>query len=92
MESWGKAIYSQIVEPKRIDYTDYFSDADGNENPSMPSTKVTVELIAEGNKTRLVSRGEYVSPDALKTVLDMGMLEGIGQTWDRLEEHLAKLK
>lgn len=92
MESWGKAIYQEIVEPEKIVYTDYFSDAEGNENADMPSTKVTTELIDLGGKTKLVSRGEYASPEALKTVMEMGMLEGISQTWERLEEHLAELK
>jgi uncharacterized protein YndB with AHSA1/START domain len=92
MESWGKAIYKEIVEPEKIVYTDFFSDADGNENPNMPSTTVTMTFVEQGGKTKLVSRGEYVSKDALKTVMDMGMLQGITQTWDRLEEQLAALK
>lgn len=92
MESWGKAIYQEIVSPERIVYVDYFSDAEGNENPEMPSTKVTIELIDLGGKTKLVSRGEYVSAEALKSVMEMGMLAGITETWDRLEEHLNTVK
>ncbi len=92
MESWGKAVYKEIVEPEKIIYTDYFSDAEGNTNDTMPSTEVTMEFIDLGGKTKLVSRGEYVSAEALKTVMDMGMLEGITQTWDRLEESLNEVK
>lgn len=88
MESWGKAVYEEILEPERISYTDYFSDADGNENEAMPSTDVTLEFLDLGGKTKLVSRAEYASAEALKTVLDMGMLQGITETWDRLEERL----
>jgi uncharacterized protein YndB with AHSA1/START domain len=92
MESWGKAIYKDIAEPEKIVYTDFFSDADGNENPDMPSTTVTLEFIDLGGKTKLVSRGEYASAEGLKTVMEMGMLEGITQTWDRLEERLNEVK
>ncbi|MBO9539091.1 SRPBCC domain-containing protein [bacterium] len=92
MESWGKAIYKEIVEPEKIVYVDYFSDAEGNENPAMPSTEVTLEFIDLGGKTKLVSRGEYVSAEALKTVMEMGMLQGITETWDRLEERLNAVK
>lgn len=92
MESWGKAIYKTIVESERIDYTDYFSDADGKTNDSMPSTDVVMTLTNVGGKTKLISRGTYVSAEALKTVMDMGMLEGISQTWDRLEELLKKMQ
>lgn len=92
MESWGKAIYQEIVAPERIVYVEYFSDAEGNENPEMPSTKVTIELIDLGGKTKLVSLGEYVSAEALKSAMEMGMLAGITETWDRLEEHLNAIK
>ncbi len=92
MESWGKAVYRDIDEPKRIVYTNYFSDAEGNENDAMPSTEVTMAFIDLGGKTKLVSRSEYVSAEALKTVTDMGMLQGITETWDRLEERLNEVK
>jgi uncharacterized protein YndB with AHSA1/START domain len=91
MESWGKAIYQDINEPETIIYTDYFSDAEGNINSNMPSTEVTLEFIELGDKTILVNRGEYVSAEALKTVIDMGMLEGITETWNRLEKHLNQM-
>ncbi|WP_188068576.1 SRPBCC domain-containing protein [Brevibacillus brevis] len=92
MESWGKGVYKEIVEPEKIIYTDYFSDAEGNTNDTMPSTEVMMEFIDLGGKTKLVNRSEYVSAEALKTVMDMGMLEGITQTWDRLEESLNEIK
>jgi len=90
MESWGKVVYKEIVEPEKILYTDYFSDAEGNIDENMPASEVTLEFIDLNGKTKLVNRIEYVSADALKTVLDMGMLEGITETWNRLEQHLNK--
>ncbi|QMV41501.1 SRPBCC domain-containing protein [Cohnella cholangitidis] len=92
MESWGKAVYKEIAEPEKIVYTDYFSDAEGNTNETMPSTVVSLEFIDLDGKTKLVNRGEYVSADALKTVIDMGMMQGITETWDRLEERLNEVK
>jgi uncharacterized protein YndB with AHSA1/START domain len=92
MESWGKGIYQDISEPETIIYTDYFSDAEGNINPNMPSTEITLEFVELGDKTILINRGEYVSAEALKTVMDMGMLQGITETWNRLEEHLNQIK
>lgn len=92
MESWGKAVYKEIVEGEKIVYVDYFSDAEGNVNAEMPSTEVTLEFVDEAGKTKLVNRGEYASAEALKTVMDMGMLQGITETWDRLEERLNAVK
>lgn len=88
MESWGKAVYKEIVEPERIIYNDYFSDAEGNVNDDLPSSLITMEFIDLGGKTKLVNRSEYVSPEALQNVMDMGMLQGITETWNRLGELL----
>jgi uncharacterized protein YndB with AHSA1/START domain len=92
MESWGKGVYKEIIEPEKIVYTDYFSDAEGNLNDSMPSTKITLEFIDLGGKTKLINRAEYVSAESLKNVMDMGMLQGITETWDRLNELVESLK
>lgn len=92
MESWGKGVYQEIVAPESIVYNDYFSDAEGNINESLPSTLVRLEFIDLGGKTKLVNRAEYVSAEALKTVMDMGMLQGITETWNRLGELLESLQ
>ncbi|MBW5447709.1 SRPBCC domain-containing protein [Cohnella sp. CFH 77786] len=92
MESWGKGIYHEIEAPGMFTYTDYFSDAEGNENTAMPSTEVTNSFLEQDGKTKLVSRAEYASEEALKTVLSMGMEQGITETWDRLAEHLQSIR
>jgi Uncharacterized conserved protein len=92
MESWGKGVYKDIAEPEMVAYTDYFSDAEGNVNPDLPATEVVLEFIDLGGRTKLVNRAEYVSAEALKTVLDMGMLQGITETWDRLSEILDSMQ
>jgi uncharacterized protein YndB with AHSA1/START domain len=91
-ESWGKAVYEEIVKPEKISYVDYFSDADGNVTEGMPSSQITMTLVELEGKTKLISRAQYASTEALKTVLDMGMEQGITETWDRLEEHLQSLQ
>jgi uncharacterized protein YndB with AHSA1/START domain len=92
MESWGKGVYKEIIEPEKIVYVDFFSDAEGNTNDDMPSTDITLEFIDLGGKTKLINRAEYASAEALKTVMDMGMMQGITETWDRLEEVLQQLR
>lgn len=92
MESWGKGVYKEIVEPERIVYIDYFSDAEGNTDENLPTTEVTMLFFDLGGKTKIVNRSEYVSAEALQTVMDMGMLQGITETWDRLAERLNEVK
>jgi uncharacterized protein YndB with AHSA1/START domain len=91
MESWGKGVYKEIIEPEKIFYVDAFSDAEGNTNEDLPATDVTLEFIDMGSETKLISRSVYSSEEALKTVMDMGMIQGITETWDRLEEALHVL-
>ncbi|MBT2763598.1 SRPBCC domain-containing protein [Paenibacillus sp. ISL-20] len=89
MESWGKSVYQEIEEPEKIVLIDYFSDAEGAIAEGMPAPISTITFVEQDGKTRLINRAVYDSPEALKTVLDMGMEEGVTQTWDRLEEYLA---
>lgn len=89
MESWGKSVYQEIEEPDKMVLIDYFSDAEGNITEGMPAATTTISFVEWNGKTKLISRTVYESEAALKTVLEMGMEEGISQTWDRLEEYLA---
>ncbi|WP_019586140.1 SRPBCC domain-containing protein [Deinococcus apachensis] len=88
MESWGLGIYREIEAPGRLVYTDYFSDAEGRINESLPSTLSTLTFEEVEGGTRVITRAAYESEEALKTVMDMGMLQGVTETWDRLAEYL----
>ncbi|MEF2277355.1 SRPBCC domain-containing protein [Deinococcus sp. YIM 134068] len=88
MESWGLGIYREIEAPARIVYTDYFSDADANINENMPPTLSTLTFEEVEGGTRVTNRAAYDTEEALKTVMDMGMLQGVTETWDRLAGHL----
>lgn len=90
-ESWGRAVYDEIVEPERIAYTDAFSDAEGNINEAMPQTRSSVELADADGGTRLTLRAKYPTAADLQRVLGMGMEAGITETLDRLDEHLADM-
>lgn len=58
----------------------------------MPSTKMTLTFIEQDGKTKLVSRSEYPTAEELQAVLDMGVLEGVTQTWDKLASLLEELQ
>lgn len=91
MESWGKALYRELSVPEQIIYTDWFSDADGNISQDLPSTEVTLDFIDLNGTTKLINTGKYISPEALQQVMDMGMLEGISQTFNNLDDYLQSL-
>ena len=89
-ESWGKAIYREIVEPERIVYLDTFSNEAGNPVEGMPEIIITVTFEDLDGKTKLATHAQFASAADLESVLAMGMVEGLTQTWDRLEAYLAQ--
>lgn len=88
-ESWGKMRFEQINRETDFSYTDFFTDDEGNITEGMPSVKTTNQLTPVEGGTKFVSIGYYDKEEDLKTVMEMGMEEGVRQTWDRLEELLA---
>ena len=89
-ESWGKVVYREIDQPNKIVYTDYFSDADGNINNDMPTMEVTVEFVDRGGNTEQVLTNVFESAEKRKEVVDMGVVEGISSSMDRLTEYLRE--
>lgn len=90
-ESWGKAIYQEIVRPERIVYQDYFSDAEGTLREDIVGSKVTLEFSEQGNKTLVTTRALFPSVDALEASVAMGMVEGMNETWGRLVDYLKSI-
>lgn len=88
-QAWGKAIYDEVVAPERLVYTDGFSDAEGNINQDMPVSRATVTFTAQGNTTKVVSSVVYPTAADVRKVLDMGMAEGVADTYDNLDQLLA---
>ena len=87
-EAWGLGVYKEITPTSRIVYIDSFSDADGNVIP--PESTMTVELVDLGNgRTLMKNRATFASKEHLEQVLGMGVVEGLTESLDRLEEHLA---
>lgn len=90
-ESWGKAIYEEIDKPDKIVYQDFFSDAEGNINKEMPGMLITVEFIEHEGKTKFFSTTLFDSPETLQKSMEMGVVEGMNSSLDRLEEHLERV-
>ena len=89
-DGYGIATYDRIVEPSLIVYTDAFADADRNVNPDLPTMVITVQFTESNGRTTLTSRARFASAEDIQKVLATGMVEGLTQTWDRLEAFLAR--
>lgn len=88
-ESWGLMLFDEITVPEFIRYRDVFSDANRAINTELPESASTLHFYDEAGKTRVVSHTTYPSESALKQVLDMGMEQGLKETWDRLAAYIA---
>lgn len=90
-ESWGKAIYQEISKPEKIVYKDHFTDSEGNINEEMPELLITVEFIEHEGNTRQIQTALFDSAETRKSIVEMGFVEGMSSSLDRLEEHLAQV-
>ena len=87
-ESWGIAVYKEINKPKKIVYQDNFSDKDGDINEEMPGMLVTVEFHDYQGKTRVTSTTLFDTPETRKKVVEMGAVEGMSSSMERLDDYL----
>lgn len=90
-ESWGKAIYKDIIAPEKIVYIDMFSDENGNAIAEMPEIFVTMNFIEEDGKTKLTIHSQFALTEALQQVMDMGVVQGTSSQLERLDELLETL-
>jgi uncharacterized protein YndB with AHSA1/START domain len=89
MESWSKATYQEVTPPSRLVYSDTFSDAEGNVVEGMPTMTVTIEFVERDGQTMVTSTTQFTSEEELQKILEMGVAEGISETWERLAAYLG---
>ncbi len=92
VKSWGRATYREIVKPEHIVYDDTFSDEVGTVNESMAQMMITLTFADVDGKTEVTSRTLFESADQLQSIIDMGMEQGLAETWDRLEEYVKQIQ
>lgn len=88
-ESWGKMVFKEINPPTEFTYTDYFCNDSGAVDENMPVINSSIKLEEVDGGTKIISAGTYESAEDLKKVIDMGMEQGVKETWDRLEKLLS---
>jgi len=84
-ESWGLMVFEAVDKPVSFTYKDYFSDAEGTLKNDMPTMTITMSFTEEDGKTKMVSRGVVDSKEQLEQLVNMGMIEGLTSTLDKLE-------
>ncbi len=90
-ESWGKAVYHEIIVPEKIVYTDTFVDEKAKAVEGMPEILVTMIFNEHEGKTKLITRSQFASIETLQQVMDMGVVQGFASQFDRLDDLLKEL-
>lgn len=57
----------------------------------MPAFDVVITFENLGDQTKLIMHSEVGSKEEVDKLVEMGMIEGFTQTWDRLDELLEKI-
>ncbi len=78
----NKIIFHEIIRPERITYT----------HVTGPVFDVTVDFVAQGDKTLLTMHSVFVSAEQLtKVIKEFKADEGMKQNMDRLQAYLANM-
>lgn len=91
-ESWGKAIYTAIDAPKQVVFRDCISDAEGHIDDALTEPIVTLNFNEKAKFTKVQSTIEYSSQEELDSLVKMGLVIGITQTWNKLDQFLRQQK
>lgn len=89
-ELWCKSIFHEIITPKKIVYTDAFSDKEGNISDDMLGNLVTMTFVEDEGKTKLTMRYQLASTQAPQDIMDSGFVQGLGSSFDRLDDILKE--
>lgn len=90
-EYWGRMEYLSIHPIDAYTCLDAFCDESGTINPQLPRAKWEVTLTEVSNHTLVQTIVSYDSLEALETVIQMGMQDGITLTLEHLDELLLTL-
>lgn len=90
-EYWGRTEYVKIHPIDGYQTTDAFADENGEVNPDLPAATWNVTFSDKGNHTLVQTVVAYHSLEALETVLNMGMEEGLASTLEKLDELLLTI-
>ncbi len=76
---------SAVDEPRSLEFTDGFADADGNPAEGQPVSTVRVTLSERDGGTRMVLRSTFDTREEMEQVMAMGAAEGLQQAVGQMD-------
>ena len=81
-----------VDDGKFFEVRDGFADERGEENPAMPSMRMTFVFEDTDDGSRLVTTTHFGSLEQLEQLLEMGMEEGMASAMSQIDDVLADLE
>jgi uncharacterized protein YndB with AHSA1/START domain len=81
---------STIEPPQYLEFTDGFSDDDGNPATDMPVMTVQVRLTERDGGTRMEMLSAFASREDMEQILEMGGAEGLQQAVGQMDALLTE--
>jgi uncharacterized protein YndB with AHSA1/START domain len=86
---WWRII--DVDAPKRIELEDGFADESGNEDSSLPTTHMTVDIEeVEEARSRMTIVTKFSTLDDMEKLIEMGMEQGMMAALGQIEDILAE--
>jgi len=89
-EHWVRSVYQEIVEPERVAYTSVFADEKASPVEGLPAQLGIVTFTELDGKTKFRSILRFTSAAELQSTIDMGVTDGIANTWNQLANYLEE--
>lgn len=90
-EYWGRTEYIKINPIDNYQTLDAFANEKGEINSELPQAKWDVTFLDKEKNTLVQTVVNYETLEALETVINMGMQEGLTSTLERLDDLLQTL-
>lgn len=91
-KSFGYWTFREVEPGKRFVVHDGFGNPDGTVNEEFPETKMEVTFESTDEGSRFVAVSTFASVEAMEQLLGMGMLEGMSEAMQQLDDVLADLR
>ena len=79
-----------VDPPRTLEVLDGFADSDGRPNADLPTMTMRVALTSRGARTRAVITSTFASIEAMQTVIDMGIEEGLRGAMEQMDALLIE--
>lgn len=81
---------TSVDPPKSLEFIDGFADQEGKPSADLPTNSAQVRLAEHDGGTRMEMISTFDSKEEMEQVMNMGMVEGLGEAVGQIDALLAE--